>query len=117
MTRELTGVIALTAGYTTVGAAVLYGIGLLRTVRQSLRLIGLAIIVGWVLTGIGLSLALAIGLSVSVVTTGALWAVIAVLAFLRGRVLRRSRCVRRDPSRLWWEGRSHWSERASSPST
>lgn len=87
MTRELTGVIALTAGYTTVGAAVLYGIGLLRTVRQSLRLIGLAIIVGWVLTGIGLSLALAIGLSVSVVTTGALWGVIAVLAFLGGRVL------------------------------
>jgi len=87
VTRELIGVIALTAGYTTVGAAVLYGIGLLRTVRQSLRLMGLAIIVGWVLTGIGLSLALAIGLSVSVVTTGALWAVIAVLAFLGGRVL------------------------------
>jgi hypothetical protein len=86
--RETLGLIGLNAGYVATGLAVLVGAGLVRRLRQALLLAGLALVTGWLLTGLGLALALMAGLPAGVPTTAVVWALVAgagLAAMLRVR--------------------------------
>lgn len=67
----------LNAGLLAVGEALLAGSGLVRGWRSAVRLAGLAYLVGWAATGVGLSLALIAGIPFRAVTVLALWALLA----------------------------------------
>lgn len=75
--REALGLLALNAGYAAAGLSVLVGLGLVRRLRDGFLLFGLAVITGWALTGIGVSLALMAGLHATIATVAVLWAVVA----------------------------------------
>ena len=83
--RAAVGLAALNAGFVGVGLAFLLGLGLVRTRREALRLLGLALVTGWALTGIAFTLALIAGLGVSVLETVLLWAGLAAGGVLLSR--------------------------------
>jgi hypothetical protein len=99
--RDVLGVLALGTGHLAVGGAFLYGLGLVRAPEEGLRLAGLAYVIGWALTGIGLSLGLAAGLTMGVLETVLLWLVLAAVSALLARVVLPSRLspIRRERDR------------------
>jgi hypothetical protein len=103
--RTAVGLAALNAGYVGVGLAFLLALGLVRTRRAALRLLGLALVAGWALTGIGSSLVLIAGLELSLRGTILLWGGLAGGALLLSRGtpradLERSRRERGRPGKL-----------------
>lgn len=75
--RETLGLLALNAGYVVAGLAALVGSGLLRRPGQLPLLGGLALLLGWLLTGVGQALALMLGLPAGVLTMVVLWLLLA----------------------------------------
>lgn len=75
--REAAGAIALAGGCLVVGEALLAGIGLVRSRAEAVSIGGLALVVGWAVTGIGASLMLMAGLSVTTVEIALLWTLLA----------------------------------------
>lgn len=76
------GLVVLDVGFLAVGAAVLCGIGLLRTARDALRYSGLAFVLGWATTGVAASLALVAGIELTVATVLFVWTALAGVPLL-----------------------------------
>jgi hypothetical protein len=64
--RMIAGLVALDAFLLAFGLALLFGLGLVRTVREGVRLAGLALFAGWAATGILASTAAVAGLALTV---------------------------------------------------
>jgi hypothetical protein len=74
--REALGLLLLNAGYAATGAAVLAGVGLVRSGRSLVLHLGLALVVGWALVGSAAATLLALGLGATVLETAVVAAVI-----------------------------------------
>jgi hypothetical protein len=68
MSGTYLGLFGLDAIYLAVGYGLLYGLGLVRPRARDLGLVGLAFLAGWALMGVLLSLALMVGIPLSVAT-------------------------------------------------
>jgi hypothetical protein len=80
MSREVLGLVVLDLAFVCVGQALLAGLGLVRSPRESIRFAGLALVSGWAVTGVGLSLALALGAPFRWYIAVALWAFVLAVA-------------------------------------
>jgi hypothetical protein len=78
--RELAGLVALDAGMLAAGVALLAALRVAHGLLDALRYAGLALVVGWAATGTLLSLALAVGIHLSVATMIGIWAVVVAVA-------------------------------------
>jgi hypothetical protein len=91
--------VVLDAGFLVVGLAMLAGIGFVRGFADAFRYVGLALMLGWAATAVAVSLALVIGIDLSVATVVVLWALLAGSSLLLARsVPARSERVAREPS-------------------
>jgi hypothetical protein len=86
--REVAGLVALDVVLAAIGYAVLYGLGLARTVRSAIRLGGLALFLGWAELGIAASFLAVAGASL------ALWQLLSLAAGLTAAGLGLARFVR-----------------------
>jgi hypothetical protein len=85
LSRPEWGLVALNAWLVAVGLAVLYGFGLVRSVRAGIGFTGLALCVGWAAIGIVAALALMAGAAVSEMQVVAIAGGIAALGLAAGR--------------------------------
>jgi hypothetical protein len=77
----------------------LAGLGLARDLRGALRYTGLAFVLGWATTGVAATLALVVGLELSVPTVLVLWSALAAASLAPAlRAPRRSETVATEPS-------------------
>jgi hypothetical protein len=93
------GLLGLDLGFLAVGAALLAGIGLVRTAGDAVRYSGLALVLGWATTGVAVSLALMVGLELTVPTVLVIWAALAGASLVLAlRVPARTETVASEPS-------------------
>jgi len=86
--RAVAGLVALDVLLLATGAAVLYGFGLIRSLRTGLRFAGLAFVVGFAACGIAVSLSLIAGLAATVWQVLLFCATLAAAGVFLGRVVR-----------------------------
>jgi hypothetical protein len=97
------GPIALIAGYLVAGEALLLGLGLVRTPRQALRAAGAAIVLGWAVTVLTLTLGLLVGIDPRVRNAALLWALLVAAGLLIARYAHRGQA---EPRPLREPGRT-----------
>ena len=100
----IAGLAALDALLLVAGLGVLHGAGLVRSLRDGLRLAGLALVLGWALVGVLGALALMAGLSFDGPEVAVLSLALAAAGIGAGR---RVGPALRPPARTAWLG-SHW---------
>jgi hypothetical protein len=66
----------LLAGYLVAGEALLFGLGLVREPGQGLRAAGAAVVLGWVVTVLTLTLGLLVGVDPRLLSAVAVWLVV-----------------------------------------
>jgi hypothetical protein len=77
VTHEALGLLGLDAGFVAAGGALVAGLGLVRTPRQALAFLPLALVVGWAATEVAVSIALEAGLDLTVSLVVVLWGLLA----------------------------------------
>jgi hypothetical protein len=95
---------ALDVGLLVTGEAILAGLGLVRDARAALRYAGLSLVIGWAVTGVGVSLAVEAGLELSLPTVVVLWGLVVGFSLVVGLRMRgRSSALLGERS---WTGRA-----------
>ncbi|HEY3961373.1 MAG TPA: glycosyltransferase family 39 protein [Gaiellaceae bacterium] len=80
--RSVVGLLVLDAGFLLAGAALVYGLRLADGVRGLIRYAGLALALGWATTGLLLTLAVTVGVPLSVALVVGTWIVLAAAGVL-----------------------------------
>lgn len=104
MTRVAVGLVALDACLLAVGWALLYGLGLVRHVREGVQHVGTALVTGWAATGVVLSLALAVEIGFGTATIAGVWILLVAAGLAAARFVPAREPVRtapRETHRAW----------------